>query len=198
MGQRKTLTLLSLLLLPLFAAAQSEGELGVLLEPSFAAPKIAHPVNGAKSTVLVPALNTKYGLDRYTEEEWNAQKLGWPDVFPKAMKLADSLAKKIEPRWVRDRRGVILYGVIEDRDPFVSSVIFSEALHERMKSVLGKEFLALVPDRNIIFLFPKFGGNLEDYSVSIVEQYRRAPIKVSLEIFEISGNGCKVVGALGQ
>ncbi|MEM1294517.1 MAG: hypothetical protein AAGH89_04070 [Verrucomicrobiota bacterium] len=197
MGQRKTLTLLSCLFLPLLATAE-EGELGIFLEPAFAAPKIAHPINGAKSTVLVPALNTKYGLDRYTEEEWDAQKLGWPDVFPKAMKLADTLAKDVEPRWVRDRRDVILYGVIENSNPFVSSVIFSEALHKRLKSILGNEFLALVPDRNIIFLFPKFGGNLEDFAVSIADQYRRAPIKVSLEIFEIDENGCKVVGAIGE
>lgn len=198
MGQRKTLTLLSLLLVPFFASAETESELGVLLEPSFAAPKIAHPVNGAKTTVLVPALNTKYGLDRYTEEEWNAQSLGWPDVFPKAMALADKIAVSVEPRWVRDERGVILYGVIEDENPFVSSVIFSERLYKRLSSILGKEFLALVPDRNIVYLFPKFGGKLADYSGSIVEQYRRAPIKVSLEIFEVSINGCKVVGAIGQ
>ncbi len=198
MGQRKTLTLIATLLVPYFATAEPQNELGVLLEPSFAAPKIFHPVKDAQKTVLVPARNSRYGVDSFTEAEWEAENLGWPEVLPTAMKLADSLVKQVEPRWIRDERDVILYGIIEDRHPFISSILFSDAFHERLKSSLGAEFLVLVPDRNTLFLFPKYGGRLEDYSASIVERYHRAPIKVSLEIFEVDASGCRVVGAIGQ
>ncbi len=197
---RVTLTSLAIFLAPWLVIAENDpkNELGVLLEPSFAAPKIFHPVEGAKSTVLVPARNGKYGVDTFTEAEWNAEKLGWPEVLPQALKLADKLAKSAEPTWVRDEREVILYGMIRSEHPFISSVIFSRAFHAKLKAMLGAEFLALVPERDTVFVFPKYGGQLDFYASGIAERHRKAPIKVSLEIFEVSADGCKVVGAIGE
>jgi hypothetical protein len=174
-----------------------EGPIGLVVEQSLAAPEVFQAVKGAKSTVLVPARRISAGVDTFSNAEWAAEKLEWPEVMAGAMEIADRLVEKLEVSWERDDHGVILYGEADSRDPFLGSVMFSKEFLNRFKEELGAEIYVVIPERGRLFLFPKFGGKLEGFAASLAEIYQGSALRVSLEVFLVNEAGCQVVGTLG-
>jgi hypothetical protein len=177
--------------------APGRGEIGLVLEPLFAAGEIRHEVEGAKETVLVPARSTSAGADTFTEAEWAAEGLAWPEVMEGAMRVADRVAGGMEVRWSRDANGVIVYGTVRAPDPFLGSALFSRKFLDRFRAELGPEVFVVMPDREGFYVFPRFGGKLEEYGAALAGKYRDSALKVSLEVFLVDGRGCRVVGTLG-
>jgi len=181
------------------AAEDPAASIGVLLEPSFDTPEIYHEVQGASKTVLAPARITKYGaVDTFTEKEWAAEKLDWPAVLPKAMARAEKLNAATEIEWVRDDRGALLYGLLQSEDSFLSSIIFCKGFLPRFEAMLGKEVLAVVPDRHIIYVFPRQGVEFEKFGPALIAKHREAKNPVSLEVFQVDKQGCRVVGIVNS
>ncbi len=177
-------------------AASTTASEGVIVEPKYAAGNLYHPIDGARETVLRPARAGEFGPDFFTESEWKTQKLDWPAFLTAAKQRADRLCKDMEIRWARDSRGVILYGEIRSDDPFISSVIFAGSFIDRFRKNLGKELLVAIPERDRLFVFPRHGNKLQDLSPSIAERYRQTGIPVSLELFMVDAEGCRVVGKI--
>lgn len=203
MGQRKSLLVLGVFAFAiaglLRAVDDPVASIGVLLEPSFDTPEIYHEVQGANKTVLVPARITKYGgVDTFTEKEWNAEKLDWPAVLPKAMERAEKLNAATEIQWVRDERGALQYGLLQSEDSFLSSIIFCKGFLPRFETMLGKEVLAVVPDRHIIYVFPIQGTDFQKFGPALIAKHRDAKNPVSLEVFQVGKQGCRVVGIVNS
>lgn len=193
---------LALIASPLFAqetdkpAEAPARRIGIIFGGAFEALDITGPIEGAKSTKMAAQYEWSFGVRPFTKKTWEERGLQWETFFPIAREVADAVATKLEPRLVRDHRGIVLYAIIADEDPFLTSAILSPKLHERFKESLGDRILVVLLERNRIYLFPATGGTLEEFGPSLVEQYRQAQFPVSLEIFLLDRDGFRVVGEL--
>lgn len=197
-----SLLALALIVSPLFAqetdkpAEAPARRVGIIFGGAFEALDITGPIEGAKSTKMAAQYEWSFGVRPFTKKTWEERGLQWETFFPIAREVADAVATKLEPRLVRDHRGIVLYAIIADEDPFLTSAILSPKLHERFKESLGDRILVVLLERNRIYLFPATGGTLEEFGPSLVEQYRQAQFPVSLEIFLLDRDGFRVVGEL--
>lgn len=197
-----SLLALALIVSPLFAqetdkpAEAPARRIGIIFGGAFEALDITGPIEGAKSTKMAAQYEWSFGVRPFTKKTWEERGLQWETFFPIAREVADAVATKLEPRLVRDHRGIVLYAIIADEDPFLTSAILSPKLHERFKESLGDRILVVLLERNRIYLFPATGGTLEEFGPSLVEQYRQAQFPVSLEIFLLDRDGFRVVGEL--
>ena len=193
---------LALIASPIFAqetdkpAEAPARRVGIIFGGAFEALDITGPIEGAKSTKMAAQYEWSFGVRPFTKKTWEERGLQWETFFPIAREVADAVATKLEPRLVRDHRGIVLYAIIADEDPFLTSAILSPKLHERFKESLGDRIHVLLLERNRIYLFPATGGTLEEFGPSLVEQYRQAQFPVSLEIFLLDRDGFRVVGEL--
>lgn len=197
-----SLLALALIVSPLFAqetdkpAEAPARRIGIIFGGAFEALDITGPIEGAKSTKMAAQYEWSFGVRPFTKKTWEERGLQWETFFPIAREVADAVATKLEPRLVRDHRGIVLYAIIADEDPFLTSALLSQKLHERFKESLGDRILVVLLERNRIYLFPATGGTLEEFGPSLVEQYRQAQFPVSLEIFLLDRDGFRVVGEL--
>ena len=76
----------------------------------------------------------------------------------------------IEPMVVKDERGVVKYAYIKDKDPFLTSIIFSKKLIKKFRSSLGDSLHVMLIDRHIVYLFPANGMPITDYGPALVDE----------------------------
>ncbi|MAS93330.1 MAG: hypothetical protein CMO55_09050 [Verrucomicrobiales bacterium] len=182
-----------------FSMVQSEDvarRVGVILEGTFETHEVNQALEGAKLTQIVPFYEWDYGVRSFSEEMWNERGFEWESFFSIATKVADTLVEKIEPTVYRDRRGVIDYITIADEDPFLTSIVFSSAFHEKFRDALGDRIFVIPIDRHRLHLFPATGGKLEFNGPKIVEEFRQTELPVSLEVLLVDKDGVQVVGEL--
>ncbi len=199
-----TLWLLALVLATSPLAAQDAGKtdeapakrIGITFGGAFEAFDITGPIEGAKTTKMAAQYEWSFGVRPFTKKTWDERGLEWETFLPVAQEVADTVAAKLQPKLVRDHRGIVLYAIIADEDPFLTSAILSPKLHERFKESLGDRIHVLLLERNRIYLFPATGGTLEEFGPALVEEYRQAKFPVSLEIFLLDQEGFRVVGEL--
>jgi len=171
---------------------------GLVFEGKAENPKVFSSIDGAKSTMLVPAYEWEYGVRLFTKESWNELGVEWNAYLAQAVALADSVVEKLEPEWVRDPRGVINYAILKSDDPFLSSVLISKKLQPLFKDKLGENIHVVIPDRKTLYLFPAEGGKLSGFGPAIVEKFKKSRNPVSVEVFLLNSEGYKVIGELGK
>ncbi len=197
--QSITLTVLLFALAPLPLPAEPDAparRIGVIFEGGFEKAEITTPIRGARHTQLVACYEWDFGVRSFTRELWESRALDWDTLLPAARAVADRIVARIEPELVRDARGVILYAILADEDPFLSSVLLSPKLLESFRETLGDRIHIVLVDRHRLYLFPATGGRLIDYGPALVEEFRRARMPVSLEVFLLDEQGYQVIGEL--
>jgi len=200
----QSITLKALLFLAVAVAPPLAGEeadaparrIGVIFEGAFEKAEITTPVEGARRTQLVAYYEWDFGVRPFTTATWQERALDWENLLPAARAVADKIAERIEPELVRDARGVILYAVVADKDPFLTCVLISPKLIEKFRDTLGDRIHVVPLDRNRLYFFPATGGRLAEYGPALVDEFRRAKLPVSLEIFLLDENGYEVIGEL--
>ena len=170
--------------------------IGVIFEGTFEKVDIPLPIDGARKTQLVAYYEWDFGVRPFTEKVWNERGLTREKLLPLAKTVAKELLQTVEPELVRDSRGVILYAILTDKNPFLTSVLLSPDLIERFRETLGDRIHAVIVERHRIYLFPATGGLLQEYGPALVEEFQRASLPVSLEVFLIDDDGYRVIGEL--
>jgi hypothetical protein len=170
--------------------------IGVIFEGSFEKAEINTPIEGARKTQLTAYYEWDFGVRPFTAATWQERALDWEKLLPAARAVADKLIERLEPEMVRDSRGIILYAIMKDKDPFLTSIMLSPKLLEKFRETLGDRLQVVLVDRRRIYLFPATGGKLADYGPALVEEFRRTTLPVSLEIFLLDENGYEVIGEL--
>lgn len=188
------------LLLPAVHAADDAPakRVGFVLGGTFEAPEIARKPEGAEKTLLVPSYEWDYGVRSFTRESWAERGFTWEQFSEIATRVADKIVEEVEPRLVRDERGIIEYAVLSKKDPFLTSVLVSEKLHDKFKDTLGDQIHIVLIDRHMIYLFPAIGTKIEDYGPALVDEFRNAIFPVSLEVFQLDDKGFRVIGELNR
>jgi hypothetical protein len=168
-------------LISLSLTAIAHAEPVVILDPYFYRTPVSEAIEGSTKTVL----------GYYDESEGKVAPLSNPprqpiaELHTLAVAYAQAILKKTSPKLIRDRNGVLVAIRLEDQDPAFSSVVLTPGFADRFANLLGKDCLVSVPNRQTIFLFPRLGSNLEQFSIPLRGIYHNSVWPVSTELFEL-------------
>ncbi len=178
--------------------AADKMRIGLVFETHSIDPEVFTRVQGGKKSVMVPVHEWDYGVKLFTALEWKERAFEQGEFRRTAEKVADAVMGKVQVEFIRDAREVVLYAVIRSEDPFLSSILLSKKFLPKFKKNMGEVVRVVIVDRHEIYVFPDSGGKLNEYAHVLAEQYRATRQPVSLEIFQVSGKGFKIIGSIGQ
>jgi len=170
----------SALLLFCWLSTPGDSEPVIILDPYFYRPPVSEPIAGSTKTVL----------GYYDEKDGHASALARPTAEPLpelrilAIAHAQTILQRIQPKILRDKRGVIVAIRIEDQDPALSSILLAPGFPDRFDNLLGKDCLVAVPNRQVIFLFPRLASDLQEFAIPLRSFYHNSVWPVSTELFE--------------
>ena len=165
------------------------------LEPVALRTALARPLPESKRTVIVPAReDAVLGLTHYSKEEFAAAGMDWDRFMEKAMAAATRLLVSIKPIVARDQAGQIAYVKLKSDRPFTASVVLSPRMVPLFQGFLGERIVALMPDRNTVYLFSRNFGGFQAFGQKIIDEQADSLYPCSIEAFEISREGVKCIG----
>jgi hypothetical protein len=179
-------------------AAHADETWRVWLEPKLMRPPVANPVPGSERTLYAAGTLRDGELTAYPAPEFAALKVEWRDFMARAQANAAADLATLQPRYVRNRRNVIEYAVLESARPIVASAVLAPGLRGLFAETLGDTVLLVVPNRSTAFVFPALAGQHREYGPMVFAAYRATPFPVSVEVFELSAKGLRAVGVFEE
>jgi hypothetical protein len=166
----------------------------LLIEPSFMDPEVSFPISGAKHTLFVPGYIGEDGEPEYfSKKDWNALGLTWDSFRQRAGQNATE--KKFRAELVRDTHKVVQYAAINSDDPLTATMVLSPDFLKKFKDIFGPTILVAIPNRFTVYVFPALASEYQSYAPVVIQDYQQSTYPVSLEVFEISDAGMRVIGA---
>jgi hypothetical protein len=179
---------------PADASQDKESTPGLLLGGSFERMPVQRFLPGSKRTVLFPARMGRHGEITPLQGDSALTEASWDRFLKESGERAGLLLATMDPRMIRDARGVIQMAVISRDDPMTASCILAPGFLQRFSAIFGPELIVAIPARNKIYIFPKLANRLPDISRTITDDYLISPMPISTELFEISRKGIRAVG----
>ena len=178
--------------------AQETGTLFVLIEPKFMKAPVSAPITAAEKTEMVAAIMGESGVAYLKRADFDALKMDWAAFAEKARASAEAELKTVTTEYTRDRRKVILYAIVRSPRSLIASAVLAPKFFNLFKNTLGEKVLVVIPNRTTAYVFPALASNYQEYAPLIFEAYRATAFPVSKEVFELSGDGLKAVGAFEE
>ncbi len=169
---------------------------GIIFEGTFENHVNSKKPVDAELTQMVPYYEWDYGVRAFDEAYWTDNRFTWERILAISKRVGDDLMEVVEPMAVRDDRGVIKYAYIKDKDPFLTSIIFSKKLVDKFRESLGDSLHVMFIDRHLVYIFPANGMPITDYGPALVAEFKEARLPVSLEVFLVDDYGFRVIGEL--
>ncbi len=92
--------------------------------------------------------------------------------------------------------GELRLGTIEAFEPWKASLIRSRVLRDKVEDELGWPVYAVAPDRGFVYLLSRDDADqLGRIGAVVVREYLEAPYPISTEVWEVSDEGIKAIGA---
>ncbi len=167
----------------------------LLLEPKFMHRQVAFEIPHAQRTVLAPVRLIGDDYVFPTRAEFETLNIDWPAMRKLAATEADAQLAGLRPRYVRARNKVIAYAEVHSERPIIASAVLAPHFLGLFKDTLGEKVLVVVPNRFTAFLFAGLASDYQQYAPMIFEAYHATPFPVSTEVFELSADGLKAIGA---
>ncbi len=120
---------------------------------------------------------------------------GWKEFFEKGQAAIAAHLKTLKPSYRRGADKVIEYAILQAEHPLTASVIIAPGFKSLFADTLGENLLIAVPNRYTILVFPKLAGKMPEYHAVLADLYKDATYPGSPEIFELTSEGIRVVGA---
>lgn len=171
---------------------------GIVFETLAIDPEVYTRVEGGKKSVMVPVHEWDYGVKLFTAAEWKKRNYKKGEYRGLAEVVADKVLEKAQLEFIRDRRDVVLYAVVRSEDPFLSSILLSKKFLPKFKKNMGEIVRVVIVDRQELYVFPDSGGKLDEYGPVLAQRYKTTRQPVSLEIFQVSDKGLKIIGTIGR
>lgn len=159
-------------------------------------PYVFEPLSNRIDQVLVQ-LDEATGLITFVTEEM-LQKAGLvgDDASDHAYENLDTKLKESTLE-CQDVLGMRL-GIVSTKLPFKTALILAPSLQTFVESTLGWPVLAVVPDRDFLYLWSPDHSDLTSRIGSVVlREYEQAPYPLTTEVFEIADDGIGAVGFFG-
>lgn len=168
----------------------------LLIEPRSLGSKVFVVVPGARRTVFSAARPGGLGVRHYSREGFReAFPGGWKEFYKKGVAAAAEHLKTLKPSYRRDSKKVIEYAILESKHPLTATTILVPGFGKQFAETLGEDLLIAVPDRSTVLVFPKLAGKMPEYYEVLSGIYKDAIYPGSVEIFELTKDGIRVVGA---
>lgn len=185
------LALFCLLLLPLFAQAQTPARKldAYVLMPEPAALKSVNSraLGGGQKTVLSPAREVADapGVKLYSPEEFAKLGISVDTFTERAKAAADARLATLSPEFIKDDSGKTRYAVYRGDSPLIASLIIAPSLGKLVSKLLGGDLWAVLPDRHSLYLFPANPELVGEFGDDLQQRYNTDPYAASCEIFLI-------------
>ena len=170
----------------------------VLIEPKFMKAPVNAPIAGAEKTELVAAIMGESEVGYLSRAQFDAQKTDWAAFTAQTQTNAAAELRAVTTDYVRDRKKVIVHAVVRSPHKLVASAVLAPKFLDLFKDTLGEKVLVVIPNRSTAYVFPALASNYQDYAPMIFEAYRATAFPVSTELFELSADGMKAVGAFEE
>ena len=176
-----------------FCFGQAPEQWHVLIEPKFLRPEVSSPIPSAERTVLVAGYLVGDEPVYFTKKQFDGLNVTFEKFMEKS--LANATSKKVKAEFVRNSKKVIEYVKLSSDSPLTATSVLSPDFLKTFADILGPKILVAIPNRYTIYAFPSLTTDYKDYAPMILNAYRESAHPVSMEVFEVSRNGMKAVGA---
>ncbi|HEY2341823.1 MAG TPA: hypothetical protein VGH90_02280 [Chthoniobacteraceae bacterium] len=187
-----------MLLLTRLAVAEDpppESAWRVWFEPKFLHSATTAPIADAQQTEFAGGVRGRDLLTVLSKETFAKLNVTWSEFFAKARANSTSDFVALKPEYVRNRKKVIQYAVLQSEEPFVASAVLAPKFLETFADTLGPKVLVIIPNQFTAYVFPALASAYQDFEPVIRKAYRDTAHPVSTEVFEFSAEGIKAVGA---
>jgi hypothetical protein len=133
-----------------------------------------------------------------TRAQFEALKVNWAAFAIQTQANAEAELKAVKTDYGRDRKKVIVYAAVSSPHGLVASAVLAPKFLDLFKDTLGEKVLVVIPNRSTAYIFPALASNYQDYAPLIFGAYRATAFPVSTEVFELSRDGMKAVGAFEE
>ena len=169
-----------------------------LPEPRFMGHEVSFPLAGARDTVLAPVRLGEGGVEFATIAAWTAAALNEETVRKVTARFASEWLRHTKVEFVRNRKNVIEYAALRSDKLPVCVTVFAPEFRKQFEDVFGPNVMLVIPNRQTVFIFPGVAGDIPEYAPMILEAWRSAAPKVSLEVFELSARGLRATGRIEE
>jgi hypothetical protein len=160
-----------------------DGEPVMILDPHFYHTPISLPIAGTSRTVIGFYDEASDGsVTPISAGSLSEHPL--PELRSLAQAHARKLLQQVTPKITRDKHGVAIDVRIESTDPSLSSLVLLPGFTDQFADILGKNAVVSIPNRQVIFLFPRLGGDIEELTSALRSFYHNNAWPVSTELFE--------------
>jgi hypothetical protein len=137
-------------------------------------------------------------LEWLTAEQLGQWKVTRDEVERAAFGNLDALLARSRPPEVQEMHGAKL-GMLPIESVFKSSVIFAPGFRAYVQPAIGWPILAIIPDRDFIYVIAERDRGLLDYMGQVVQrEYRSAAYPISTEVLRVSDRGIEALGAFPE
>jgi hypothetical protein len=155
----------------------------MILDPHFYHTPLSLPIAGSSQTVV--GFYDEAGDDTVTPiSAASLAEHPLPELKSLALAHARALLRHVTPKITRDKHGVVIDVRIESTDPSLSSLVLIPGFTDQFADVLGKNCMVCIPNRQVIFLFPRIGGDIQKLADGLRSFYHNHAWPVSTELFE--------------
>lgn len=161
-------------------------------------PPVAIKVPGSERAMFAAAFASGMGVELFSKKNFEALDVNWADFRERATENASVFLRSLRPEIHRDSDGIVKYVALRSERPLVAACVITPAFQQMFSDILGPEFLAIIPNRFLVYAFPKLASDFEDYAPMIFRAYKATPYPVSLEVFEVGDAGIKAIGVFQQ
>ena len=177
-------------------AVSAETRWAWIVEPTFMDYKVRLKIDGSERTMLA-LVRVKdgeiFGAEGGHESTMN---MAMKNIEIEARQTAAGILASIEPRFVRDKNGVIQYAILESKDPLTSSCVLAPDFAAKFADTLGPNLLVALPNRFQLLVFSRQDQAFQKMGEYIISAYLGSNYPVSREIFSLEKGKLRSLGVL--
>ena len=160
------------------------------------------PIPGAKETLFAAARSAtaEKPFPLLSQEEFGALGVDWAAFRARSATAASAELARLKPELIRDRNAVIECAILRYKRPAddLTAAVLAPDFLQRFTPLFGRKMLLALPDRHTVFLFPRLASRYQEYAGRVLAVYRQSECPVSREVFELSAEGLRAIGAYSE
>ncbi len=157
-------------------------------------PDFPIPIAGTKETVLTPALSSGADIEILGKAESDRLRLDRNSIRRIARASASATLATLEPRYVRDKKGIAVFAVLASESPLTASAVLAPDFIDKFSGTLGPDLLVAIPNRYRVYVYPALASRFQETAALVLHDYEISGYPVSKEVFRVTPDGLQAVG----
>lgn len=166
----------------------------LLVEPSFTDHKMRRAIPGSERTIVSMARVVDGEVVPLTRDQKRGIPITFAEIEAEARRSASEVFSQLKPTYVRDRRGVIEYAVLESENPLTATSVLAPEFAQAFASTLGPDLLVAIPTQFQVFVFSRQDLAYQRMGETLIASYLEATYPVSREIFALENGRLRSLG----